>query len=71
MAMDVPFIHGRHSLADASELIELYGDQAVEEAAARAVQSRAEGNVVRFCHWSQIEREIATLRIGRAPGSVH
>ena len=34
--MDTPFIHGRIALADASELIERFGDDAGFEAAARA-----------------------------------
>ena len=69
--MDVPFIHGRLALADASDLIERYGDGAMFEAAARAEQSRDLGNVVRFCHWRQIERVIATLSCDEAVGTVH
>ena len=69
--MDVPFINGRVSLADASELIERYGSDASLEAAARAEQSRDDGNVVRFCHWRQIERVIATLSTDEAAGTIH
>ena len=69
--MDAPFIHGRLALADASELIERYGDAARFEAAARAERSRDEGNVVRFCHWRQIERVIATLNSDEIRGTVH
>lgn len=69
--MDFPFIHGRHSLNDASELIENFGENAVLEAAARARRSRDEGNVVRFCHWRQIERVIAALDCGEPHGPVH
>ena len=59
--MDAPFIHGRLALADASELIDRYGEDAAIEAALRAERSRDDGNVVRFCHWRHIERVIATL----------
>jgi hypothetical protein len=37
----------------------------------RADRSREEGNVVRFCHWRQIERVIATLNCDEAVGTVH
>ena len=69
--MRTPFIHGRPALADASDLIERYGDDAGFEAAARAERSREEGNVVRFCHWRQIERVIATLSSDEISGTVH
>lgn len=69
--MDFPFIHGRAALADASELMQSYGDDAGQEAATRAARSRDDGNVVRFCHWRQIERLIASLSHRRAPGTVH
>ncbi len=69
--MDVPFIHGRPALDDASKLIELYGDDAGFQAAARAERSRDDGNVARFCHWRQIERVIATLASVEVRGSVH
>ena len=70
-AMDNPFIHGRLALADASELIERYGDDAGFEAAARAERSRDVGNVTHFCHWRQIERVIATLSSDEVRGTVH
>jgi hypothetical protein len=69
--MRTPFIHGRVALADASELIERYGDHASLEAAARAEHSRDLGNVARFCHWRQIERVIATLSSDEALDTVH
>ena len=59
--MDSLFIHGRLALADASDLIDRFGDDAGFEAAARAERSRDDGNVARFCHWRHIERVIATL----------
>ncbi|GAA4721441.1 hypothetical protein H9L13_09955 [Sphingomonas lutea] len=69
--MATPFIHGRLALADASDLIARYGDDAGFEAAARAERSRDNGNVVRFCHWRQIERVIATLCSDEVFGTVH
>lgn len=69
--MDSPFIHGRGALADASELIERYGDDAGLEAAVRAERSRDDGNVVRFCHWRHIERVIATLADEEVRGTIH
>lgn len=69
--MNSPFIHGRLALADASDLIERYGDDAGFEAAVRAERSRDEGNVIRFCHWRQIERVIATLSSDEVHGTIH
>jgi hypothetical protein len=69
--MDSPFIHGRPALDDAAELLELYGDDAGFEAAARADRSRDSGNVARFCHWRQIERVIATLSSDEVLGTIH
>jgi hypothetical protein len=69
--VDTPFIHSRLALADASDLMERFGDAAGFEAAARAQRSRDLGNVVRFCHWRQIERVIATLSSDEVRGSVH
>ena len=69
--MDMPFIAGRMTLDEASELIDRFGDEAALEAAARAEQSRDDGNLVRFCHWRQIERVIATLSCDEVIGTVH
>jgi hypothetical protein len=69
--MDLPFIHGRSALADASDLIDRYGDGAGFEASMRAERSRDLGNVVRFCHWREIERVIATLASDEVFGSIH
>jgi hypothetical protein len=65
------FISGRMALADATRLIEDHGDDAGFEAAARADHSRDAGNVVRFCHWRQIERMIAALASDEVRGTVH
>jgi hypothetical protein len=69
--MESLFIHGRHALADASDLIERFGDDAGFEAAALAERSRDDGNVARFCHWRQIERVIATLSSDEVLGTIH
>ena len=69
--MDSPFIHGRPSLADAADLLARYGDDAGLEAAVRAERSRDAGNVVRFCHWRQIERVVATLGSTEILGTIH
>lgn len=69
--MDLLFISGRPALADASELIERFGDDAGLEAAVRAERSREAGNLVRFCHWRQIERVIVTLSSEEVRGSIH
>lgn len=69
-AMDSPFITSRLALADASDLIERFGDDAGLEAAVRAERSRDDGNVVRFCHWRQIELVIATLSSDEVHGTV-
>jgi len=69
--MDAPFIHGRIALADATELMERFGEDARLEAAIRADRSRDVGNVARFCHWRQIERVIATLDSDEVIGTIH
>ena len=69
--MNTLFISGRAELADAAKLIDAYGDDAGFEAASRAENSRDAGNVIRFCHWRQIERVIATLSSDEVRGTVH
>ena len=69
--MDTLFISDRGALAQAAELIDRFGDDAGFEAASRAEKSRDDGNVLRFCHWRQIERVIATLASDEVLGTVH
>jgi len=69
--MSTPFISGRAALDDAARLIDAFGADAGSEAAARAEQSRDAGNVLRFCHWRQIERVIITLVCDEVQGTVH
>jgi len=69
--MTTPFITGRAALNDAAMLIDRFGDNAGYEAASRAEHSRDAGNVMRFCHWRQIERVIATLASDEVRGTIH
>ena len=69
--MTTLFITGRAALNDAAMLIDRFGDNAGFEAATRAEHSRDAGNVIRFCHWRQIERVIATLSCDEVRGTVH
>ncbi len=69
--MTTPFITGRAALDDAARLIDTFGDDAGFEAASRAEHSRDAGNVMRFCHWRQIERVIATLASDEVRGTIH
>lgn len=68
--METPFIHSRTALEDAADLLDRFGDDAGLEAAVRAERSRDAGNVVRFCHWRQIERVVATLGSEEILGTV-
>lgn len=61
----------REALAEATELMARYGEYATSEAAIRADQSRALGNVVHFCRWRQIERTIEMLSIAEPAGTIH
>lgn len=65
------FIAGRGAVTDALSLVDEYGADAPMAAAMRAVQSRDAGNVLRFCHWRQIERLSALLASKNVEGSLH
>ena len=65
------FIAGRLAVTDAVSLVDEYGPDAPLAAAMRAVQSRDAGNVLKFCHWRQIERLSALLASNNVEGSVH
>ena len=69
--MTMPFISGRAALDDAARLIATFGDDAGFEAASRAERSRDAGNVIRFCHWRQIERVIVVLASDEVRGTIH
>lgn len=64
-------VRDRAALAEATELMTMFGDGALIEAAARADRSRALGNVLHFCHWRQIERTILMLSEEEVTGTVH
>lgn len=69
--MLLPYVSNRKSFEDAQTLIDLHGDNAGFEAAARADRSRDLGNHIHFCHWRQIERLIILLSIDEVVGTVH
>ena len=69
--MDDLFIAGRESLADAEQLMRDFGQEAQLQAAVRAEQSREAENILRFCHWRQVERLIDALAAEEPQGTVH
>lgn len=64
-------VSDRAALAEATELMLLFGEHALIEAATRADRSRSLGNVLHFCHWRQIERTILMLSAEGVTGTVH
>ena len=69
--MQLPYLSGRKSYEDASELITIFGADAGYEAAARADRSLDLGNHIHFCHWRQIERLIILLADDQPVGTIH
>ena len=69
--MDDLFIAGRRSLADAQDLMRDFGLEAGLQAAVRAEQSREAENILKFCHWRQVERLIDALASDEPQGTVH
>ena len=69
--MQDAFITDRKALDDALALVNQYGTDAPVAAAMRANESRALGNVLRFCHWRQIERLAELLASDTVEGSLH
>jgi len=67
----LPYVADRSMLAEASDLLTRFGDDAGFEAAARADRSRDLGNVLHFCRWRQIERLIVLLASDEADGTIH
>ncbi|GAA4009815.1 hypothetical protein [Sphingomonas humi] len=67
----VTYIASRDALDDANQLIDRFGADAALEAAVRAEGARDRGNVLRFCHWRQIERVIVTLASDEIVGTIH
>ena len=58
-------------VADATDLMSRFGDDAELQAAARAERSRNLGNQLHFCRWRQTERLIALLGCDEPVGSIH
>ncbi len=69
--MDTLFISSRDSLSDAQELIREFGGEAALQAAVRAEQSRGAENILKYCHWRQVERLIDALVADEPQGTVH
>ena len=69
--MDTLFIAGRNSLSDAQELMREFGGEAALQAAVRAEQSRGAENIIKFCHWRQVERLIDALAADEPQGTIH
>ena len=69
--MDDIFIAGRDSLADAQQLMRDFGSEAQLQAAVRAEQSREAENILKFCHWRQVDRLIDALAADEVQGTVH
>lgn len=70
-APPLPYVADRAMLADATDLLARFGEDAGFEAAARADRSRDLGNVVHFCRWRQIERLVLLLAEEDAIGTIH
>jgi hypothetical protein len=69
--MEDLFISDRSAIDDAVSLVEEFGPDAPVAAAMRAAKSRDAGNVLKFCHWRQIERLSALLASNNVQGSLH
>lgn len=69
--MDDLFIAGRKSLHDAEDLMREFGQEAALQAAVRAEKSREAENILKFCHWRQVERLIDALATDEPQGTVH
>ena len=69
--MDHLFIADRTSLTDAQELMREFGHEATLQAAVRAEKSREAENILKFCHWRQVERLIDALAADEPAGTVH
>jgi hypothetical protein len=71
MMTPLPYVADRAMVADATELLARFGEEAGFEAAARADRSRDLGNVVNFCRWRQIERLVLVLAEQDVTGTIH
>jgi hypothetical protein len=69
--MDHLFIACRTSVTDAEDLMREFGVEAALQAAVRAERSREAENILKFCHWRQVERLIDALAAEGPQGTVH
>jgi hypothetical protein len=69
--MDDLFIASRTSVNDAQDLIREFGGEASLQAAVRAEKSREAENILKFCHWRQVERLIDALHADEPQGTIH
>ena len=68
---EIFYIADRGSFERAEELVERFGPDAIDEAAARSRHYRELGNAIRFCEWRQIERFLAVLAQDVPIGTIH
>ncbi|MDF7774970.1 hypothetical protein P1X14_06920 [Sphingomonas sp. AOB5] len=66
-----PYLADAGQVADAAELILMFGEEAGFEAASRADRSRGLGNTIHYCRWRQIERLVMLMSAEEAVGTVH
>jgi hypothetical protein len=69
--ISMPYVADRALVDTATDMIAELGIGAGLQAAARADQSRAKGNVGQFCRWRQIERLILVLSSEKAVFTLH
>ena len=69
--MDDLFIASRTSVNDAQDLIREFGGEAALQAAVRAEKSREAENILKFCHWRQVERLVDALHADEPQGTIH
>jgi hypothetical protein len=67
----VPYLADRSSADLTTEFMAIYGEEAGQQAAARADRSRDRGNVIGFCRWRQVERMIVFMENGSAISTRH
>jgi hypothetical protein len=48
-----------------------FGGEAALQAARRADKSREAENILKFCHWRQVERLIDALEADEPKGAIH
>ena len=65
------YLADANQVAEASDLIARFGEQAMMAATEQAGRSRAIGNHVHFCRWRQTARLIELMSSGAVVGTVH